>query len=215
MGYAPGDLESLCEISETIIRAYEYWIKSRRKSLISVPYQQKLNQWFKTVFENQTCLVLKHKEKFFSYTRKYVLKQLRGSHLHSDQHDRNDKDEAFRAFVFEEEGPSHFEFAVTHNWIYTGGLYYKGGNTDSKNPMDETVNLNGRNIKLTTLESLVLNIAAEFWFTWQKGNYLNKGRVLIDDTEEGLIKRFGKRIGQECFKTVKWHHEMRKNNENA
>jgi len=203
--YEPGDLDTLCELAETVVRGYEYWITSRSKPVLNGPYQAELKSWFRTHFSNQVCLVLENEGRIYSYTRRYILKKLRGIGVHSDQNDRDEKDKIFRKFVFEEDKPSFYGFAVTHCWLITGGIVRDTGNTDSSNPFRERVKLNEREIIVSTLESLVISVYVEFWFTLQEGSYYNAGRLLFQTDLGQLQERFGKNIGKDCYDTVQWH----------
>jgi hypothetical protein len=208
--YEPDSVEVLSELCQTMAMAYEYWATSKQKPVLYGPFQQELNQWLRNSFETQIILVLKFEDTFYSYSRKFVLKQLRGNVAHSDRERREKKNEALSNFVFEEDGAlSTSEFAVTHGWIFTGGLERTGGNTDSNSPYRHRIGLNDREFFVTTIESVVINIALEFWFTLQEGEYVNSARLLQEQSLNDLIVRYGERIGNECAETMDWHRGMR------
>ena len=201
-----GDLYTLCEMAQTVVMAEEYWIKSRRKKILHPLFPNELTHWYRNIYANQICLVLNLDDKYYGYDRRYVLKRLRGVIVHSDEKDRNAKDQIFRAFAFEEESPSYFEFALTHKWILTGGWKYDVGNTESRNPFLEDFAINDREpFRISTLESIVLNAIQEFWFISQTGSYINKGRVLMDASRDELVQRFGEKLGGKCYETLRWH----------
>jgi hypothetical protein len=140
-----------------------------------------------------------------------VLKRLRGVVAHSDNAAEKPKDVAFKHFVFEEDGdPAYFEFIVTFNWLISGGLTRDDGNTDSNGAFRHKVTLNDRLVHLTALESLVLSICCEFWFTWQEGRFLRTGIVQLQSEDE-LKSRFGEDLGSKCFETMEWYKQNRSN----
>jgi hypothetical protein len=207
--YNQGDFDALCSMSQTVVMAYEYWVFSKKKPILRVRFQQELNNWFRTIFQEHPCLVLKFDDKFFSYSRRYLVKFLRGAKVHSDQKNKDLKHQALKAFIFEDDGShSSFEFAVTHNWIITGGVGLDIGNLDSKNLFKERIKLGEREEFIgTTLESIVFNIIAEFDSIAHAGQYINSGRILENTKLSDLSERFGKEVGNQCFKVVEWHRQ--------
>jgi hypothetical protein len=123
---------------------------------------------------------------------------------HGDQSDRVAKDEVFRAFAFENDGPSTVEFALTWNWLKSGGLFFDSGNLDSHNPFREKIRINDREIVVTTLESATLSAVAEFWFTFQCGDIPHTGRRAMTADIDAMVTRFGADLGRRCFETMQW-----------
>jgi hypothetical protein len=123
---------------------------------------------------------------------------------HGDQKDRGPKDQVFRAFAFENEGPSTVEFALTWSWLNSGGLHFSSGNVDSHNPFREKVRINDREVVVTTLESATLSVVAEFWHTFQSGDIADTGRIAFKAEQLELERRFGAALGRSCFETVQW-----------
>jgi hypothetical protein len=123
--YEPGDLETLCDLTQTVVMGYEYWIVSKKQPVLHGPFQQELKNWYRQIFEKQICLVLRHNEKLYSYSRKYIFKKLRGVVAHSDgEIHGEDRGEAFHYFVFEEDGvPVVFEFVLTFKWLISGAYF--------------------------------------------------------------------------------------------
>jgi hypothetical protein len=203
--YASGQLSTLCELALTVVMGEEYWITSKRKPVLTGPYQGVTERWYRNIYAEQIILVLK-KENLgpYGYTRRHVFKQLRGYLAHGDQNDRGLKDEVFRAFAFENEGPSTVEFALTWSWLNSGGLYFSSGNVDSHNPFLEKVRINDREIVVTTLESATLSAVAEFWHTFQYGDIPHTGRIAMTAEQRELETRFGADLGRSCFETVQW-----------
>jgi hypothetical protein len=203
--YESGQLPILCELAHTVVMGEEYWIKSKREPVLTGPYQAATERWYRNIYAEQIILVLKKGGLGpFGYTRSYVFKQLRGHLSHGDQNDRGRKDEVFRAFAFENEGPSTVEFALTWNWLNSGGLHFSSGNVDSHNPFREKVLINDRKVVVTTLESATLSAVAEFWYTFQYGDIPDTGRIAFMAEQSQLETRFGADLGRSCFETVQW-----------
>jgi hypothetical protein len=203
--YESGQLPILCDLAQTVVMCEEYWIKSKRKPVLTGPYQAATESWYRNLYDEQIILVLK-KEGMgpFGYTRSNVFKQLRGHLSHGDQKDRGPKDQVFRAFAFENEGPSTVEFALTWSWLNSGGLHFSSGNVDSHNPFREKVRINDREVVVTTLESATLSVVAEFWHTFQSGDIADTGRIAFKAEQLELERRFGAALGRSCFETVQW-----------
>ena len=203
--YEAGRLSILCELALTVVMGWEYWIESKRKPVLTGPYQAATESWYRKIYAEQIILVLKQGRMGpFGYTRRYVFKQLRGHLTHGDQNDRVPKDEVFRAFAFENDGPSTVEFALTWNWLNSGGPYFNSGNVDSHNPFREKFRINDREIVVTTLESATLSAVAEFWHTFQYGDISHTGRIAMTAVQQELVTRFGNDLGRRCFETVQW-----------
>jgi len=203
--YEAGQLPILCELALTVVMGWEYWIESKRKPVLTGPYQAATESWYSKIYSEQIILVLKKGGLGpFGYTRSYVFKQLRGHLAHGDQKDRSPKDEVFRAFAFENDGPSTVEFALTWNWLNSGGLYFNSGNLDSHNPFREKIRINDREIVVTTLESATLSAVAEFWFTFQCGDMPHTGRLAMTADKHAMVTRFGADLGRRCFETLQW-----------
>lgn len=203
--YEAGQLQILCELAHTVVMGEEYWITSKRKPVLTGPYQVATERWYRNIYAEQIILVLKKGGLGpFGYTRSYVFKQLRGHLAHGDQKDRGPKDEVFRAFAFENDGPSTVEFALTWNWLNSGGLYFNSGNLDSHNPFREKIRINDREIVVTTLESATLSAVAEFWFTFQCGDMPHTGRLAMTADKHAMVTRFGADLGRRCFETLQW-----------
>jgi hypothetical protein len=206
-GYQPGDIRSLCELALTVVMGEEYWINSNRHPVLTGPCQKEVEHWYRTLYAEQIVLVLKQANRGpLGYSRRYILKQLRGQLAHGDQNDRSPKDELFRAFAFEGANPSTVEFALTWNWLNSGGLSFSTGNVDSHNPFREKIRINEREpIEVTTLESIALSACGEFWHVWQFGDIPNTGRIAMTSEEAELVTRFGPDLGKKCYETVQWH----------
>jgi hypothetical protein len=203
--YESGQVSSLCELALTVVMGEEYWITSSRRPVLTGPYQAATEHWYRNIYAEQIILVLrKGSQGPYGYSRRYVLKQLRGHLAHGDQNDRSSKDEVFRAFAFESEGPSTVEFALTWSWLNSGGVYFDSGNIDSHNPFREKVRINDRAIVVTTLESATLSAVAEFWHTFQYGDIPHTGRIAMTADQQELETRFGTDLGRKCFETVQW-----------
>jgi hypothetical protein len=203
--YEAGQLPILCELAHTVVMGEEYWIRPKRKPVLTGPYQVATEHWYRNLYAEQIILVLKKGSLGpFGYTRSYLFKQLRGHLAHGDQNDRGQKDEVFRAFAFENDGPSTVEFALTWNWLNSGGLYFDSGNLDSRNPFQEKIRINDREIVVTTLESATLSAVAEFWFTFQCGDIPHTGRLAMTADKDAMVTRFGADLGRGCFETMQW-----------
>jgi len=203
--YEAGQLSILYELALTIVMGWEYWIESKRKPVLTGPYQAATESWYSKIYAEQIILVLKKGGLGpFGYTRSYVFKQLRGHLAHGDRKDRGPKDEVFRAFAFENDGPSTVEFALTWSWLNSGGLYFDSGNLDSHNPFREKIRINDREIVVTTLESATLSAVAEFWFAFQCGDMPHTGRLAMTADKHAMVTRFGADLGRRCFETLQW-----------
>ncbi|MCB1734155.1 MAG: hypothetical protein H6981_05455 [Gammaproteobacteria bacterium] len=211
--YEHGQVQALSEIAHTIVMGHEYWIGSDRPPVLTVPFQREIEDWYENIYPEQVVFVLRNGNQGpFGYSRRFILKQLRGHAAHADQKDRSPKEEVFRNYIFEADGASTVEFALTWNWLFTGGVQYPSGNIDSKNPLVEKITINERPpIKVTTIESAVLSIAAEFWQIGQTGHAMNMGRVTFTTDESQLMIRFGAELGQKCYQTVLWQQRQMAN----
>jgi len=204
----PGNSQAMCEMASILVAGYEYWVTSKHEPVLTVPYQNEIVKWYNTIYINQVCLVLLYEDNFYKYTRNNISKLLRGHLQHNDQADRNKKDEAFRFYVWEGEKKSEVEFALTRNWLNSGGLKFDTGNLDSNNPFLEKISINDSDRKaFSTIESMVLGFALEFQEISQEGKLKHYGRLIMDSSEEHLINRFGEGIRKQCFCTIQWHKE--------
>jgi hypothetical protein len=208
-GFEPGKLNDMCNLASNIVAGYEYWIISDKKPVITVPGQKEIESWYRTVFHDQVCLVLRYDDKYYAYTRNNICKQLRGHLYHSDQNDRNIKEEAFRRYVFEGDKESYIEFFLSYCWLNSGGFAFDTGNLDSHNPYRERIKINDKEkVEFTTIESMVLSYALEFQSLSQERTFTNFGRIVQISTEGELVQRFGESIGKKCFETIEWHNEI-------
>lgn len=199
----------LAEIATSLVMAYEYYVKRPGKPAIFPQRPVEAQQYLAGQFCSDSVLILVSDGKAYSYTRLNVLKLLRGSLVHVDDKALTLKEAALRDFIFEDAAIVTMEFAVTHTWIITPGLYRPGGNTDSHNPFLERWAIEDREPQtVTIIESIVLNIAAEYWFISTQGEYINAGRVLWDVSRDELVERFGEDIGQRAFQTILWHKSL-------
>lgn len=206
LSFESGQISKLCELALTVVMGEEYWIVSKRKPVLTGPYQAAAETWYRSIYTEQIILVLRMGNRGpYGYSRSYMLKQLRGHLAHGDQQDRNSKDEVFRGFAFEAEGPSTVEFALTWNWLNSGGITFNTGNLDSHNPFRERIRMNDcEPFLVTTLESAALNAVKEFWDMWQYGDVQDTGRITMTSEESELVNRFGEDLGRKCYKTVQW-----------
>lgn len=207
--YRPNDIGLLSEMAAALVLAYEYFILGTGHTSLRTPHMKEVKSYLAGLFQAQACLILKWEDRYYAYSRLQILKALRATLFHADQKDRSKKDEALRNFVFEDAVSSTLEFAITHNWLITPGLYSDRGNTDSGSPFIEAIRINDQpELHITISESLVLNVIAEFWGISMSGSYLNIHRILWRISREELVKRFGKDIGGHAFETVLWQESQ-------
>ncbi len=146
--------QDLCSIDEFCGRSLRK-IKLNNESLIRA---YRIN-----VYSRMIALVLHDGSSAFNYTRKDLVKFLRGEFLHGDSDNRDPKRIALHNFVFEENRKVSLEYAVTWNFVIFPGVKSSLGNTDSDTPAVQNINIEGREIEATQVESIVFNAAYDYW----------------------------------------------------
>ena len=115
------------------------------------------------VYSKMIALVLHDGSTAFSYTRKDLIKFLRGEYLHGDSDNRDKRRTALHDFAFEETKVVSLEYAVTWSFVIFPGIRSSIGNTDSDTPFVQSIKIEGREIETTQIESIVLSAAYEYW----------------------------------------------------
>ncbi|MCB2107353.1 MAG: hypothetical protein KDE14_06605 [Rhodobacteraceae bacterium] len=207
--YEHNDVSKLSEIAEIIVLAYEYvFLNKRRTKSLHFEYAQQIFDYFRTVFCPQVVLLLKSPEGYWGYSRRNVLSVLRAINLHADEAHRSERDTVLKDFILDERNDVSMEFALTHCWLFTPGLSYVGGNKDTANPYAETIIFDGGAKKiLSTIESIAIETAIEFFSLCTVGGYRNKKRIYLSgfDTQDELKKRIGEKSASSIGATIDWH----------
>lgn len=190
--YRTGDFELLSSICASICIFEEYITTPPSERLYLADNEAAFLDYLARVYGEHIALVLKYDEKCFSYSRKYIIKMVRGEGKHGQSELRDRKREALHKFLFEGNKLSEYVFAITHNWVIYPGVWRKGGNRDSSNAFLESVKIDGQAKHcITTMESVIFNIALEIWTSFTLGKVVWYKQVIIVNRLEEFIGLIG------------------------
>ena len=137
--YRTGNFELLSSICSGICIFEEYFTTPQSERLYQSDNENVFLDYLTRIYGEHVVLVLKYEEKCFSYSRKYVVKIVRGEGKHGQSEVRDKKREVLHKFLFEELRLSEYIFAITHNWVIHPGIWNTDGNRDSSNAFLEGV----------------------------------------------------------------------------
>lgn len=141
------------------------------------------------------ALVLSDGQSAFKYSRKDLVKYLRGEFLHGDSDNRDAKRLLLHNFVFEEDDHIDLEYAVTWSFVIFPGLKSSLGNTDSNTPFIQGIKFEDREIQVTQIESIVINAAYEYWQSLI-GQSIPFNKVAITNDLDAFVEILGSDIVQ-------------------
>lgn len=190
--YRTGDFELLSSICSGICIFEEYFTTPQSERLYQSDNEPVFLDYLNTVYGEHIILILKYDERCFSYSRRYIIKMVRGEGKHGQSEIRDKKREALHKFLFEETRLSEYIFAITHNWIIFPGGWNAGGNRDSSNAFLEGVEINGQaKHYITTIESVIFNIALEIWTSLTLGKVVWHKQITIVNDLDAFIDLIG------------------------
>ena len=207
VNYSSSNFKELGIICKELVTIEEYVIGEEKNV---EKYYEPLINYFENIYRKIIFLVLKNDKDCFSYTPKDLIKFIRGEGLHGASVLKNDKRKTLHYFAFENNSIKKptIEFAITKNFIIYPGLRFASGNVDSSNPFLEIIRIeagNGiREIKLTTLESIIIAIGYDIYNLLNFGEISWKGRMAVTNSLDVFRNSLGdeivtKLIDQENF----------------
>lgn len=190
--YRTGNFELLSSICTGICIFEEYLTTPQRDRLYQAINENIFLDYLDGVYGKHIVLVLKYSDKCFSYTRKYIIKMIRGEGKHGQSEVRDLKREALHKFLFEDVKLSEYVFAITYNWVIYPGIWKEGGNRDSSNFFSEYVEINEEpKHPLTTIESVIFNIAVEIWSSFELGKVIWPKQIVMSSDLDSFVDLIG------------------------
>lgn len=159
--FETGNFELIGSLCHDVSSIDEFCGRSSRK--LKFANEPAINSYRVNVYAKMTALILHDGSQAFRYTRKDLIKFLRGEHVHGDSDNRDKKRIALHDFVFEVRPVVSLEYAVTWGFIIFPGLRSSAGNTDSGAPFLQNINIDGRTIEVTQVESIIFSASLEYW----------------------------------------------------
>lgn len=186
--YNSNDLESLSSICEALCIIKEFALRPENK-LRFVNFVNYLD----VVYDKHHVLTLSYNAKYYSYTRNNIIKFIRGEGLHGDSkinRSKNPRDKALHDFVFPNDHSStaEFVFLISMDFIVGPNIKSSSGNRDSDSCLSHTINKGGETCTITTIESIALFAAYEFWQKWTGQTPVWSRAPVILEFDPGLHK---------------------------
>ena len=187
--YEAGDYETLGNMCQHVCMVDEYCGRKTRK--LRLANEGATSVYRSRVYAQMAALVIRDRSQAFKFTRKDVVKFIRGEFAHGDSDNRDQKRSALHDFAFESNNEVTLEFAITWAFVIFPGIRSSTGNTDSQTPFVQKINFGDRKIEVTQMESIVINAIYEYIqalmsgrIPWNKvaiTNDLDAFRVLLTD----------------------------------
>lgn len=190
--YESGQFETLGAICQLVCAVDEYCGRTTRK--LRLAHEAYVSKYRTRVFASMTALVLRDQSDAYSYTRKDVVKFIRGEFAHGDSDNRDPRRLALHNFAFELSAEVGLEYAFTGSFVIFPGIRSSVGNTDSATPFIQRFNLDGRDVEVTQLESIALNAVIEYLQALQSGSVLWNHRVAMTNDLDPFRGRLGDKI---------------------
>lgn len=141
------------------------------------------------------ALVLNDGLSTYKYSRKDLVKFVRGEFIHGDSDNRDAKRKTLHNFVFEENNNINLEYAVTWSFVIFPGIKSSHGNSDSNTPFVQNIKFEDREIEVTQVESIIINAAYEFWQSLM-GQPIQFNKVAITNNLDAFVESLGSDIVQ-------------------
>jgi len=205
--FETGNFDLIGSLCQDISSIDEFCGRSSRK--MKFANEAAINSYRVNVYSKMTALVLHDGSQAFRYTRKDLIKFLRGEHVHGDSDNRDKKRVALHDFVFEVRPVVSLEYAVTWGFIIFPGLRSSAGNTDSGVPFLQSINIDGRSIEVTQIESIVFSAALECWQVMNGQTVLFNKLAITNDLDafsDFLGAEIVGRLKDEWQTIKKWQH---------
>jgi len=207
--YEENDFEKLGKLCKYICQINEYLNRRNRKRLKNEVNVKKYRDY---IYPMMCVLVLHNGQKTFAYSRNNIIKYLRGESLHGDSTKNKPKRAMLYDFIFEKDQNIDLEFAVTWSFVIYPGLKSSKSNTDSFTPFRQIIKLENREISVTQIESIALNIIYEYWQILSRNNIL-WNKVMLTNDLEFFREKFGsdivEKLIEEEMKIKKWQKKGR------
>jgi len=158
--YEAGDFEALGSMCQLTCLIDEYVGRTARR--MRLVHELFIARYRQNVYSKMIALVLLDGTNAFSYTRKEVVRFLRGEFVHGDSDNRDQKRITLHDFAFEHNNSISLEYAVTWSFVIFPGIRSSEGNTDSNTPFVQSIRIENREIKVSQLESIALNAIVEY-----------------------------------------------------
>lgn len=178
--------QDLCSIDEFCGRSTRR-LKLNNESLVRA-YRDK-------VYSGMVALVLSDGQSTYKFSRKDLVKYLRGEFLHGDSDNRDAKRLLLHNFVFEEDDKVDLEYAITWSFVIFPGGKSSIGNTDSNTPFIQDIKFEDREIQVTQIESIIINAAYEYWQSLM-GQSIPFNKVAITNDLDAFVEVLGSDIVQ-------------------
>jgi len=189
--YNAGDYESLGVMCQAMCVVDEYCGRQTRK--LQLKNEAAVKNYREKIYSKMTALVIYDGLRAFKFSRKEIVKFVRGEFLHGDSDIRDDRRFALHNFAFENNNEVTLEFAVTWSFVIFPGIRSSLGNTDSKTPFLQNIKFEGREIEVTQVESVVINAIYEF-FKVLVGEKIPWQKVAVTNNLEAFRDRLGDEI---------------------
>lgn len=160
LSYQASDYFCLGEMCNHLCVIDEFIGRSTRKLKINNDYH--VNLYRNQVYSKMYALVLASNSGAQTYTRRDLIKFLRGEFLHGDSDNRDMRRRILHDFVFENDESISLEFGITWSFVIYPGLRSTAGNTDSRTPFLQRITFDKREIVVTQVESIVINALHEY-----------------------------------------------------
>ena len=158
--YEAGDYEVLGQICQQMCLVDEYCGRRGRK--LRLNHEFVVQKYRSGVYAEMIALVIRDDSRAHKYTRKDVVKFIRGEFIHGDSDNRDHRRLVLHNFAFESDEKLSLEYAITWAFIIFPGIRSSAGNTDSHTPFVQGINFGDRKIEVTQLESIVINAVYEY-----------------------------------------------------
>ena len=189
--YNAGDYEALGDMCQAMCVVDEYC--GRRSRKLRLKNELAVKEYREKIYSKMVALVIYDGAHAFKFSRKEVVKFVRGEFLHGDSDIRDERRLALHNFTFENNDEVTLEFAVTWSFVIFPGIRSSLGNTDSKTPFIQNIKFGDREIEVTQVESVVINAVYEF-FQVLVGEKIPWQKVAMTNNLEAFRDRLGDEI---------------------